>query len=530
MICKLNGLKSTNTLYLSDFPGADDKKRIVRALDEARRTPGTTLVIEPGIYTITTESSRDICESLLRGDYGADPEKVMFSSDFPYDRGIDLAGHDGTTIDGTGARLLIDGFMEDISVRDCRGVTVRGFEIDNTRRPYTKAVISSVSLGVASARLSSPICEKTPIVRTCIYSHDLGRFIPEICDVGAVLFLHGDDCEIALKGDASRVKPGDEIYLCHTFHFRPSVLIENAKDVTVKDVTVHAHAGMALTAFHAENVTLDGFRVVPSEGEHFSTNTDATHFTSCRGYLRIENCEFEGQGDDGINVHTYYYTPVSSDGRTVKLEIMSPTWTHTQKMDSPAVGDRFELCRMRSLETVDTFRVISSEVDERGRTCTVTLDRDVPGDLEDYLFADPDETPRLEVVNCSFRNHFARGMTLKARTCYIEKCEMTDVFELPIKLAAEAYWHEGVSCDEMTVKDCCFTNCGRLKYCVPKFECGGIEVFTDAPEHAPSHGKVTLIGNVIECPECDHGIMLRDVRSSVLSGNKVVSKKEPIIK
>ena len=515
-------------IYLSDYPGGDDRERIAAALDDARRVPGTTLVVEPGEYRITTPRSREIRRALMCGEYGSDPERVMFTPDFPYDRGIDLSGHVGTVVDGTGARLMIDGFMEDISIRDCEGVRVRGFEIDNVRKPYTKAVIESVGDKAVKARLSQPITDKTPVVRTCIYSFELGRFIPEICDVDSVASVDGEVAAIKLKGDSSRVSKGDEIYLCHTFHFRPSVLIEDAKNITVENVTVHSHSGMGLTAFHGEDITLDGFRVVPAVGEHFSTNTDATHFTSCRGYLKIKNCAFVGQGDDGINVHTYYFTPEERiDEKTVVLTIKSPTWTHTQRMDSPSVGDRFDLTDERTLRVIDSFYVASVACDRR--SCTVTLDRDLPRDLVGCLFASPDMTPSLEVRGSSFRNHFARGMTLKMRKCLIENCEMTDLFELPIKLAPEAYWREGVGCEEMTVRNCTFKNCGRLKYCVPRFECGGIEVFSDSPEHAAVHGRVTVENNIIECPECDHAIMLRDLERASLSGNRLTSKGDPLV-
>ncbi len=517
------------TIYLSDYTGGDDRERIARALADAKTVHGTTLVIEPGVYNLTSERSREIRDEVIGGAYGADPERTMFRPDFSYDRGIDLDGHDGTVVDGTGARFMIDGFMEDISVRNCRGVTVRGFEIDNVRKPYTKATVTSTEAGVADCRLAFPIIKETPIVRTAVYSHRLGRFIPEICDFESLESLDGDVCRIKLKGDASAVAPRDEIYLCHTFHFRPSVLIENAKDVRIENVTVHSHAGMGMTAFHGENIALSGFRVVPSEGEHFSTNTDATHFTSCRGTLRLEGCEFEGQGDDGINVHTYYYTPVARDGRTLTLKISSPTWTHTQKMDYPLAGDVFEMNDKRSLKVVERFNVVSSVHDDNERTCTVTLDRKTPENLEGYLFSAPGQTPSLEVVRCSFKNHFARGMTLKARKCYIDSCDMTDLFELPIKLAAEAYWQEGVGCEEMTVRNCRFVGCGRLKYCVPRFECGGIEVFTDAPEHEATNGSVVIENNYIECPDCDHGMMLRDVERAALSNNTVISRCEPVV-
>ncbi|MBR6917064.1 MAG: hypothetical protein IKN38_02660, partial [Clostridia bacterium] len=55
------------------------------------------------------------------------------------------------------------------------------------------------------------------------------------------------------------------------------------------------------------------------------------------------------------------------------------------------------------------------------------------------------------------------------------------------------------------------------------------EVFMDTREHAASHGRVTIENNVIECPDCDHAIMLRDLKSAHLENNLLVSAKEETV-
>ncbi len=516
-----------NTIYLSDFHGEDDRERFVAALGVAKKTPGTTVVVEPGTYRITSERARAAQRSVMSGDFGANPQPVMFSPNYVYDVGIDLRGHIGTTIEAAGVFLEIDGFMEDISLRDCNNVTVRGLTVDNKRRPYTKGVITKIKADAfrttAEVELAEYMPRSAPIMRSGIYSVRLGRFIPDVRRIGDIVSNDGKTALVVVTGDASDAV-GDEVYFCHTWHSRPSILIEGSKDILIENVTVHSHAGMGITGFHSENVTLKGFCVVPAPGEHHSTNTDATHFASCRGKLVLDRCRFEGHGDDALNVHTYYYTVVEHALRRVVLEVRAPDGTHTQSVDCPEPGDVMELCRAESLDPVASYRVISAETDAERRVCTVTLDKDLPDDMSAYLLADPDETPDVTVRGCTFRDHYARSLLIKSRRCLIEDCDFSDVFELGVKVAAESSWYEGVNTEEVTIKNCRFINCGRERNI-----CGGIHVYMETLHPRQSHGYVEISDNMIECPECEHGMIIKDVKRALIRGNYVVSRGESVV-
>ena len=516
-----------NRIFLSSFSGDDDRARFAAALDHMKKNPGTTLVVEPGIYNITTPRAREAQRAVMNGEYGANPEPIMFDPKYEYDRGLDFAGHKNSTVEAYGATLLIDGFMEDISIRDCFGVTVRGFSIDLKRKPYSKGIVTGSAKDgetpLVTLEFADEITEKMPIPRSIVYSREYGRFIPDISGIFDFRYVdahHG----VGVPGDPGAIGVGDEFYLWHTFHSRPAILVENAENTLIEDVSIHAHPGMGITAQHATNVTVNRLRVVPSAGEHLSTNTDATHFSSCRGLVRFDGCFFEGQGDDSINVHTYYYSVAKYSGREALLEVRAPTGTHAQSLDFPAVGDRLELTRIASCMPIDTYRVVGVTADYDAYNCRVILDRDLPDDMEGLFFADPDETPHVEFVNCTARNHFARSILIKSRTALIENCTVSDVFELGVKIAAEAGWHEGINSESITVRRCRFVNNGRVSN-----RCGGIAVYMDTPEKAPAHGTVVFEDNIIECPNCRHGIIVDNVKKAIVRRNSIVCSDEPIV-
>ena len=513
-------------IFLSSFTGVDDCARFAAALDFMREHPGTTLFVEPGVYNITSERARAAQSAVMNGEYGANPEPIMFNPKYAYDRGLDFAGHKNSTVEAYGAILLVDGFMEDISIRDCEGVTIRGFTIDVKRKPYSKGVAIGFykdgEITRATLSFADEITDKMPIPRSIIYSHDFGRFIPDVCNFFDFKFVdpHTATCAVTAP---DKVREGDEFYIWHTFHSRPAILIEEARNTLIEDVTIHAHPGMGITAQHATNVTVNRLRVVPSVGEHMSTNTDATHFASCRGLVRFDGCEFDGQGDDSINVHTYYYSVVEHSGREATLEVRAPTGTHAQSLDYPQVGDRLELTEICSCLPLDTYRVTGVTLDREAYNCRVTLDRELPDDLDGLFFADPDELPHVEFVNCTARNHFARSILIKSRTALIENCTVNDVFELGVKVAAEGGWHEGINSESITIRRCRFINCGRLAK-----GCGGIGVYMDTPVKKKAHGTVVIEDNIIDCPKCEHGIIVDNTRKAIIRRNSIVCAGDKI--
>lgn len=516
-------------INLSDFSGADDLARINAALAYMKDHPGTTLFIEPGTYYITTDLARETQKKVMAGELGANPEPVMFNPKFVYSRGLDFDGHAGSRVEAYGVTLMVDGFMEVVSIRNCRDIEVCGLTVDLVRKAYSKGIVTSWTKredGNGDIEVEfvekSPITKTMPTIRSVFYSPVKCRFEVQR---GLRDFEYIDEHHARFVTGLGEECLGDELYLWHTFHSRPTVLIEEAQNTVLRDITIHNQCGMGITAQHATDILIERLNVIPSIGEHMSTNTDATHFASCRGKLTLDGCRFEGQGDDSINVHTYYYTLDSRDGDVLTLSVKAPTGTHAQSLDYPEVGDRLELTEKATLNQTDTFRVVEVEKDFDNWVCRVKLDRPIPDDMEGLFFADPDELPELIFRNCTARNHFARSILIKCRKALVENCEISDVAETAVKIAAEAGWHEGIGTSDVTVRGCRFINNGRWNQ-----SCGGVAVYMDvADRSALTHDFVTVEDNIIECPEAEHGIIVTNTKKAVVRRNKIISRSEDIV-
>ncbi len=521
-----------NTVYFKDFLTDDHTASFERAMAYLREHPNTTFVVEPGVYTLTSPLARETQRAVMAGEYGENPQRTMFNPKFPYTRGIDFSGQHGTVMEAYGVTLMVDGFMEPISVRDCKRVEVCGVSIDHVRKPYSRAIVTEAGeLMEDGSRMcmlefdpQCPIEEKTPTrLRDLFFDPETYENI--YASPGEREFIDSHHMRARVY-NAQKVRVGvSEYYTVHTYHSRPAVLIENAEDIRLTDVTVHSQPGMGVVGNRSHNVTLSGLCVVPSLGHHLSTNTDGTHFTSMTGLLRFEGCTFEGQGDDFVNVHSYYHEIVE---RVAPAECFmqekTPDGTHAQSLDYPDVGDVLELTNRRTMALIDTFKVIDCEPLPDEWRCRVVLDHPLPECTEGLVLSDVTRLPRLEVVNSHARTHFARSVLIKTRDVLIENNHFFDVQGSAIHVAPEAWWYEGVSPANVTIRGnrivkCCYRWSGR----------GAITVFADSDEpDCQCMQNIVIEDNIIDCPTTDYGIYVRNVDGLRIAGNRISARLENI--
>ena len=106
----------------------------------------------------------------------------------------------------------------------------------------------------------------------------------------------------------NRLVPGTVIAMRSYYRPTPGIFVSNSNNTCFSNVTVHYAEGMGLLMQTCENVTLDNFNVSLREGDgrYFTTQADATHFSSCKGVITSKNGLYEGMMDDAINVHGTY--------------------------------------------------------------------------------------------------------------------------------------------------------------------------------------------------------------------------------
>lgn len=520
-----------STVSLSHFSGKDPVAVFAAAMEYLRAHPNTELFIAPGVYELTSEQARAAQQAVMTGAYGENPQKVMFCPQYRYTRAVTLEGLRGCTLLAYGATLLIDGFLQPLSVLHSRDIHIRGLTIDYKRKPYSRGTVRQLLPSAADGTreclvewdADCPVCEGTPLLlRTLFHDVQTGRSVP-----GRALRCRTVDAHHTwfTLADADALRPGLLFYTVHTLHARPAILLEHSSDVRLTDVTIHSQPGMGIVGNRCQNVTLTRLCVVPSAGQHLSTNTDATHFTSLRGLLRVEDCLFEGQGDDAVNVHAYYQEVVGRPApQTYLLQEKTPDGTHAQTLDYPDVGDVLELVEKATLRTVGHYTVTACEPLPQQWMCRVTLEHPLPEKTDGLALADITRLPRLEFVGCRTRRHFARGVLVKTRSALIENCTFEQVQGPAVAAAAEAWWSEGVCPANIVIRH------NRIRECAGVWGEASVVVKADCETPtAQSIRNIVIEHNRIDSTDGKPGIYARGVDGLCLADNNITKSAQPVI-
>ncbi len=517
---------------LEDFRCGDDVATFASAVDYLRKNPGTTLVVPRGQYEITSPLARQQMEDVLQGRFGGNPQSVMFNPEYEYTKGIDLSGVQDCKIEGSGAVLMVDGFMEPISVTHGKNVELSGFTIDHKRKPYTKGIITyagditEAGHKECEIELEDNIFPGTPFsLRIMVYDPESQRDFTWAVEMVSYEYVDNRHVKVVLT-NGQYIKPGMEFYSVHTYHSRPAILIENSENIRLTDVTIHSQPGMGVVGNRSKDITLTRLSVVPSCGHHMATNTDGTHFTSITGKLRIENCFFENTGDDFTNIHGYFHDIVYVESPTVcYMQEKTPDGTHAQTLDYPDVGDVLELTVRDTLEIKDTYKVVKCEPMPEQWMCKVTLDHPLPESTDGYLLADITRLPEVEIIGCSASSHYARSILLKCRKALVEGNTFRHVQGPAIVAAAETWWYEGVCPSNIIIRK------NRVISCAERWgEAAGVVVKADC--NNPSGQTISNIlieDNIIDSPNADHGMFIRNAKGVTIRGNSINCKKEPVV-
>lgn len=441
--------------------GQNDLPALRQAVAAAVKTPGCRLVIPPGRYDLADADAVALQAAALGGKMGTNFQDVLFNRDFKYVTALDFTGADKVTVEAKGVEFLVDGWMEPVSLQQCRGVTLNGLTIDFKRPPNSEGQIIAVGNGTVDVKFADwcPVTPDMPFLRMMVYDGGAQSLAGESFGAGRPQLVAPQTLRFPLRNGQCQV---GRVLLCwHGFHFRPAILLYGARDTVMNDITLHANPGMGVVGHLSDNITMNRLRVVPAAGRHISTNTDATHFVSCRGLVRFDHCAFAGQGDDATNLHGFYTDILTvQPGNRCVLATPRRFETHSVKRDFPRIGDTLALVRRATLEEAGYVRVKSVELSEKDWSYTITYEGDMPADNGNYLVANVTALPALEFVNCQVRSHRARTVLVKTRKVLIEGCSIQNSTGTAIDIAAEGNWMEGVCAADVVVRNNQITHCG----------------------------------------------------------------------
>lgn len=442
------------------------------ALLVCRQTGDKTLVIPPGRYDFYRDRATDVSLWISNHDNNG-ARRVAFLVD----------GFADFAIQCEGAELFFHGYVMPFVIRNSRNVTLKGATID-WHHPLTaqgEILAADANAFVVRVRPEFNYTLKNGVLQF------QGEGTDERCDwfmefdsrTGRPAFGSGDNCggkwyqpwvieelsERVLRINAKlKHVPGvgNQMLLRYGSRNAPAVVICHSHGVDVKGVNVHHCGGMGLIAQRSSAIHLDGFNVVrrPGSPYAFSALADATHFVLCTGLITVENCRFEHQLDDALNIHGVYGRIVR---RLAERELLVE-FVHHQQQGNELFrrGERAAFIDNLTLSSYATGSV-DAWLPVNERSAVVRFADDVPsGMIAGHCLENISNAPELVYRNNVARDNRARSMLIQGPGKFLIENNTISCPGAAILCGADAnFWFESGGLEAVVIRgnefrDCCY--------------------------------------------------------------------------
>lgn len=500
------------------MPGGELRRAVAKAV--AEKAPADTLVI------------RLLAEQYDFHPADAEHRQLYISNhdqDNPKAVGILIENARNVILDGGNARLLFNGRMLPVALLNSSGCQLRGFSIDFPNPHISQIIVESndTAAGIITYRpepwVEWEVRDSAFVVKGEGWEHTPLTAIPFEEHTGRVLYRSGD-INVGVKGVTRvsptslsapwkdpRLLPGTRLAMRTYRRPAPGIFLDADTATTIENVLVHYAEGMGLLAQNCRDIDIRHSGVCRSsydDPRFFTTQADATHFSSCSGNVAVTDCLFEGMMDDAINVHgTYLKITEVIDSATISARYM-----HRQTYGFPwgAPGDTVRLVSSSTMDylaapsTINTIRPLSPE----SRDFLITLSSPLPDSLLRYI-SSPSSLPAVGIENLTrtpsvlfarntVRHNRARGALFSSpRPTICEDNLFDHTSGAAILLCGDCNgWYESGPCRDVTIRRNTFLNALTTPY---QFTEAVISIYPVIPDldhkRAPFHSGVTISGN-----------------------------------
>ncbi|HEX2949773.1 MAG TPA: right-handed parallel beta-helix repeat-containing protein [Armatimonadota bacterium] len=478
---------------------------------------------------------------------------------------------------GDGTELIGHGFTSSFRFSECHGLHVSGLTLDWEPVEFCHGRVVQEYNGMVDFEILPPhrvddfsfikgILEYDPIRRA--FAHRAYEWTNYRQGIAATVVgpnrLRVDMTGIDINGTTLQ-QPGTHFLLRQQVYGGNAFDVSRSSNVTFENMMFYSTPGFAFHAGDCHDIRLKNLsvRIRPGTGRIMSITSDATHFSCCNGTIQIENCDFEGMGDDAINIHGVYLRVTQK----VNERTVIATGNGRAPGKVPSAGDVIELTSGETMLPYDNAVIKHAE---RSGTMDVRIEftDPLPAALQiNDMLGNLSHISTVRVNHCSVRNNRARGFLIQTRDAIIEENTFQSCTGAGIHVTCDNYyWYESIGCRDVVVRHNSFIDCNRgvgmqegainvyahcpngLREYSTRAPFGGVGVHqritieenyirgTDnAAIHVASTDGVTIRGNLIDRPcenpnfaEGEGVIYLQNTNNAAIENNTLVPDNRPL--
>lgn len=358
------------------------------------------------------------------------------------------------TLDGRGSTIMFNGIASlfYFSYGTIKGITIKNLIIDMPRDHYTLgqvigATTSSTTFKVDTTKWPDGYVWTNKVL--ALYGVDLNNnrmgssgSIDNYGSWTAVWTKLGNTTSSVVVNKASQyMKNGNWVILRHAIYNQDAFTFygPGCDDIVLQDITIYSFPGFGIFGRGIKNFKAERVKIMKKSGKPFSIAADGIHLDNTRGgSIIINDCIFEGQGDDGININSHFYEirNISPDRKTFTVYRKGSLASSTNSLP----GDIMTFYKRNNFDILGTGIVASNN------KTVITLTSPLPSTVQNYdatinLNQKPDYTI---IKNTIFRTNRARGGKLSTSNLLVTGCVFDHTSEPGIVIKNDCVdWYEG---------------------------------------------------------------------------------------
>ncbi len=465
------------------LPGCDAAESLSALLHRLEENEDEkTLVFEKGDYYIDSNKCDEemlyITNTTGDEEYGDDETPHLARTAFNFKNIKNL------TLEGNGARFIISGKATNAAFRRCENIVIKDIEITADNPDMHELEVIGKGIFYVDYKINAQTryafedkklyfigsnykYEPIKQYRRAWHIARIKKDTPDsVCRVHHV--FSGSLGVRDLKNGKIRIyylstanfDIGDKYYLFPCRRQYVGIFVDSCKNMTFKRVKQRFNYSLAFVAQNTENITIDGAEFAPdiNSSRKMTSLADFIQICMCKGLVTVENCVFEGAGDDCANVHGIHFKIKSIDGKKIIAAFMHPQSHGFNPIHS---GDEIAFINPSSMLETGKTKVLSSkpvnenelEIELESSRCAKT------GDVIEDITMCPDFIFRNNTVN----RIITRGLLITTRgKVLIEGNRFGSCSMSGILISDDANnWYESGMCKDVTIRNNLFDFCGE---------------------------------------------------------------------
>lgn len=519
--------------------GKDITENLTRLLKDLQATEGEkTLVLEEGTYYIDSEK----CEKHMLyitntvGDGEFSPDETPHLNAVPFYFG----GVENLTVDGSGSVFVIDGKVTNIAIENCENITLKNIELRHAHPDMHELKVVQ----------KSPFSVTFELDRDTLYEFENGKLyffgngykvradkdarfaswiglIREDTPEKIVRTRHPLSSAVKIREEGerkiqvsysgtSRFKKGDRFYVYDVRRQYAGIFVNKSGNIRFENIKQRFNYSLALVAQDSENITLESSDFAPESGSarKMASVADFIQLCMCRGKMLVKNCNFDGAGDDLLNVHGVHFKITAINGSELTVRFMHP---QTHGFDPFRPGDKIAFINPDTLLEEGSAVVEFSRLINENEICLKVSDASKA--VQGFAIENVSACPELEFSGNTSTRIITRGLLITTRGKAVvrgNRFKSTSMSGILLSDDAKNWYESGMCCD-VTIENNVFDYCGATP----------ILIKPENSRYAGAvHRNVKILGNDFKVYDGGVCIDAKATDSITVRGNRYGSGKK----